>query len=104
MSIPAQRPVAPVAPAPDNLGPLPPGWQMSKTDNERVFFIDHINKVTTWVSMHSNRGECDASSIAVHQKTDPRTGRPSSQSSAQQDGNKNGPLPVSDASVVLREL
>jgi hypothetical protein len=34
----------------DNLGPLPPGWQMSRTDNERSFFIDHINKRTTWVN------------------------------------------------------
>jgi len=33
----------------DDLGPLPPGWQMSKTENERMFFIDHINKRTTWV-------------------------------------------------------
>jgi hypothetical protein len=35
--------------ATDDLGPLPPGWQMSRTDNDRVFFIDHINKRTTWV-------------------------------------------------------
>ena len=34
----------------DELGPLPPGWQMSKNDNERAFFIDHINKRTTWVN------------------------------------------------------
>lgn len=33
----------------DDLGPLPPGWQMSKNDNERTFFIDHLNKRTTWV-------------------------------------------------------
>ena len=33
----------------DGLGPLPPGWQMSKTDSDRVFFIDHIGKRTTWV-------------------------------------------------------
>lgn len=33
----------------DEFGPLPPGWQMSRNDNERVFFIDHINKRTTWV-------------------------------------------------------
>jgi hypothetical protein len=33
----------------DELGPLPPGWQMSKNENERMFFIDHINKRTTWV-------------------------------------------------------
>ena len=33
----------------DRLGSLPPGWQMSRADNERVFFIDHINKRTTWV-------------------------------------------------------
>jgi hypothetical protein len=33
----------------DELGPLPPGWQMSRTENDRLFFIDHINKRTTWV-------------------------------------------------------
>ncbi|CAF2013411.1 unnamed protein product [Rotaria magnacalcarata] len=57
----------------DDLGPLPPGWQMSKTDNDRSFFIDHINKRTTWV--------------------DPRTGKPSPLPSAQSELNPNGPLP-----------
>jgi len=33
----------------DELGPLPPGWQMSKTEAGRPFFIDHINKRTSWV-------------------------------------------------------
>jgi hypothetical protein len=33
----------------DELGTLPSGWQMSKTENDRLFFIDHINKRTTWV-------------------------------------------------------
>ena len=33
----------------DGFGPLPPGWQMSKNESGRVFFIDHINKRTTWV-------------------------------------------------------
>lgn len=33
----------------DDLGPLPPGWQQSRTENDRLFFIDHINKRTTWV-------------------------------------------------------
>jgi uncharacterized protein YbdZ (MbtH family) len=28
---------------------VPAGWQMSKTENERLFFIDHVNKRTTWV-------------------------------------------------------
>ncbi|CAF0944386.1 unnamed protein product [Adineta ricciae] len=57
----------------DGLGPLPPGWQMSKTDNDRQFFIDHINKRTTWV--------------------DPRTGKPSPQPATQREVNQNGPLP-----------
>jgi hypothetical protein len=39
----------------DEFGPLPPGWQMSKTDSERAFFIDHINKRTTWVREKRNR-------------------------------------------------
>lgn len=36
----------------DDLGALPPGWQMSRTENERLFFIDHINKRTTWVKLN----------------------------------------------------
>ncbi len=35
--------------ATDELGPLSPGWQMLRTDNDCVFFIDHINKRTTWI-------------------------------------------------------
>jgi E3 ubiquitin-protein ligase NEDD4 len=57
----------------DDLGPLPPGWQMSKADNERPFFIDHINKRTTWI--------------------DPRTGKPSPQPAAQRELNQSGALP-----------
>ncbi|CAF2997816.1 unnamed protein product [Rotaria sp. Silwood2] len=57
----------------DDLGPLPPGWQMSKTENERAFFIDHINKRTTWI--------------------DPRTGKPSPIPSTQRELNPNAPLP-----------
>jgi E3 ubiquitin-protein ligase NEDD4 len=48
---------------------------MSKTDNDRVFFIDHINKRTTWI--------------------DPRTGKSSPLPAAQRELNQNGPLPVS---------
>lgn len=40
---------AAAASVPDELGPLPPGWQQSRTENDRLFFIDHINKKTTWV-------------------------------------------------------
>ncbi len=58
----------------DELGPLPAGWQMSRTENERAFFIDHINKRTTWV--------------------DPRTGKPSVIPAAQRELTQNGPLPV----------
>lgn len=33
----------------DNLGPLPPGWEMSKNETGRIFFIDHAHKRTSWV-------------------------------------------------------
>lgn len=33
----------------DDVGSLPAGWQMSKTEHGRLFFIDHISKRTTWV-------------------------------------------------------
>lgn len=58
----------------DELGPLPAGWQMSRTENDRLFFIDHINKQTTWI--------------------DPRTGKPSTVPAAQRELSENGPLPV----------
>ena len=40
----------------DELGPLPSGWQMSKTESDRSFFIDHINKRTTWVRIENMQG------------------------------------------------
>jgi hypothetical protein len=46
---------ATAANVPDELGPLPAGWQMSRTENERAFFIDHINKRTTWVRKRKYR-------------------------------------------------
>jgi hypothetical protein len=48
----------------DGLGPLPSGWQMSKTENGRFFFIDHINKRTTWVKIFNrHRSKWNASSL-----------------------------------------
>jgi len=52
--------------------PLPPGWDFSRSDKGRLFFIDHVNKQTTWI--------------------DPRTGKPSPQPDYK--GNIIGPLPV----------
>lgn len=76
----------------DDLGPLPPGWQMSKNDNERTFFIDHLNKRTTWV------GNAEALSfiwlLLFFLQVDPRTGKPSPIPSAQNDSNQTAPLPV----------
>jgi hypothetical protein len=78
--------------ATDDLGPLPPGWQMSKTDNERPFFIDHINKRTTWVKKR-NKIIKDFIWFCLI-KIDPRTGKPSPQPAAQRELNQNGALPV----------
>ncbi len=52
--------------------PLPPGWDFSRSDKGRIFFIDHVNKQTTWI--------------------DPRTGKPSPQPDYK--GNIIGPLPA----------
>lgn len=32
----------------DQLGPMPEGWAMSIDQNGDPYFIDHINKTTTW--------------------------------------------------------
>ena len=69
------------APKPLNTEGLPLGWTMQVAPNGRVFFIDHIQKITTWV--------------------DPRNFRPSplpSQSGQSNDPNRRhhddlGPLP-----------
>lgn len=77
----------------DGNGPLPPGWQMSKNEVGRVFFIDHINKRTTWVCY---RIFCKRK--IKHKKIclqiDPRTGKTTVSPSAQNDLSENGPLPV----------
>lgn len=52
---------------------LPPGWDFSYSDKGRMFFIDHINKTTTWI--------------------DPRTGKPSPQPNLDFES-RIGPLPV----------
>lgn len=33
---------------PVNTGPLPPGWEQRVDQNGRVYFVDHIEKRTTW--------------------------------------------------------
>ncbi|CAF0837973.1 unnamed protein product [Didymodactylos carnosus] len=47
-------PMAAHATALDDI-PLPAGWQMSRSENERVFFIDHINRRTTWIDPRTNK-------------------------------------------------
>uniref|UniRef100_A0AAG5CX39 E3 ubiquitin-protein ligase n=1 Tax=Anopheles atroparvus TaxID=41427 RepID=A0AAG5CX39_ANOAO len=48
-------PVSPAEPAPaspsnaPNAAGLPPGWAVQVASNGRLFFIDHINKTTSWV-------------------------------------------------------
>ncbi|CAM4742945.1 unnamed protein product [Rotaria magnacalcarata] len=58
----------------DELGRLAPNWQMSTADNGRVFYIDHVNKRTTWI--------------------DPRTGKPTLLPALQTELSQNGPLPA----------
>ncbi|CAF1517784.1 unnamed protein product [Rotaria magnacalcarata] len=58
----------------DELGRLAPNWQMFTADNGRVFYIDHVNKRTTWI--------------------DPRTGKPTLLPAVQTELSQNGPLPA----------
>ena len=43
------------APKPLNTEGLPTGWTMQVAPNGRVFFIDHIQKITTWVDPRNFR-------------------------------------------------
>lgn len=60
-----------VRPRPNEIA-LPPGWDYSYSDKGRMFFIDHVNKTTTWI--------------------DPRTGKPSPQPTLDFES-RIGPLP-----------
>ncbi|XP_064614999.1 transcriptional coactivator YAP1-like isoform X2 [Liolophura sinensis] len=31
-----------------NLGPLPPGWEQATTPNDEVYFINHLDRTTSW--------------------------------------------------------
>lgn len=35
-------------PSPHNLGPLPPGWEMLKSQTGQHYFVDHNNRKTQW--------------------------------------------------------
>lgn len=37
------------------LGPLPPGWSQQVAQTGRLFFIDHNNRITTWVDPRTNK-------------------------------------------------
>ncbi|XP_030641880.1 itchy E3 ubiquitin protein ligase b [Chanos chanos] len=50
--LPARQPIS-VAPNPNrhsviNAGPLPPGWEQRVDQNGRTYFVDHVEKRTTW--------------------------------------------------------
>uniref|UniRef100_A0A9J8D2R7 E3 ubiquitin-protein ligase n=1 Tax=Cyprinus carpio carpio TaxID=630221 RepID=A0A9J8D2R7_CYPCA len=46
-SAPRTSPTPPRAPLISN-GPLPPGWEQRVDHNDRVYYVDHIEKRTTW--------------------------------------------------------
>ena len=45
---------------------LPNGWTMQVAPNGRVFFIDHINKKTTWVDPRNSRPSPLPSQVIHH--------------------------------------
>ncbi|KAK7469288.1 hypothetical protein VKT23_003772 [Stygiomarasmius scandens] len=45
---PTNTTTAPAANINSNLGPLPSGWEMRLTSTNRVYFVDHNTKTTTW--------------------------------------------------------
>ena len=65
---------------------------MSTADNGRIFFIDHVNKRTTWV--RKTRKNHRILFIRIYFKIDPRTGKPTLLPVVQKELSQNGPLPV----------
>ncbi|KAJ1554915.1 hypothetical protein HK405_003736 [Cladochytrium tenue] len=49
MAAPAQAPLARLMQQTNQMfGPLPSGWEMRISNNNRVYFMDHNSKITTW--------------------------------------------------------
>ena len=41
-------PAVAIPPSSQNLGPLPPGWEQGVTPEGDIYYINHIEKTTSW--------------------------------------------------------
>uniref|UniRef100_A0A8C7AX66 E3 ubiquitin-protein ligase SMURF1 n=1 Tax=Neovison vison TaxID=452646 RepID=A0A8C7AX66_NEOVI len=53
----------------DELGPLPPGWEVRSTVSGRIYFVDHNNRTTQFTDprLHHIMNDLDASVVSSHQ-------------------------------------
>ncbi|KAK7926144.1 hypothetical protein WMY93_008454 [Mugilogobius chulae] len=70
-------------------GPLPEGWEKAVTGDGEVYYIDHINKITTWVDPRLAKMNPGLLSLAIHQRQENERLRCKQQATSQESGVRN---------------
>ncbi|XP_021194055.1 WW domain-containing transcription regulator protein 1 isoform X5 [Helicoverpa armigera] len=55
---------------PDDLGPLPPGWEQARTPEGQIYYLNHITKTTTWDDPRKTLAAQSVAGSVQHQSTD----------------------------------
>ncbi|XP_060808023.1 transcriptional coactivator YAP1 isoform X2 [Amyelois transitella] len=66
-----QRSYDVVSHIPDDLGPLPPGWEQARTPEGQIYYLNHITKTTTWDDPRKTLAAQNvASAVQQHQSSE----------------------------------
>ncbi|XP_059050882.1 WW domain-containing transcription regulator protein 1-like isoform X3 [Achroia grisella] len=55
---------------PDELGPLPPGWEQARTPEGQVYYLNHLTKTTTWDDPRKTLAAQTVTSSVQHQSAE----------------------------------
>ncbi|XP_075973883.1 transcriptional coactivator yki isoform X3 [Anticarsia gemmatalis] len=55
---------------PDDLGPLPPGWEQARTPEGQIYYLNHITKTTTWDDPRKTLAAQSVANAVQHQSSE----------------------------------
>ncbi|CAB3240836.1 unnamed protein product [Arctia plantaginis] len=55
---------------PDDLGPLPPGWEQARTPEGQIYYLNHITKTTTWDDPRKTLAAQSVTNAVQHQSSE----------------------------------
>ncbi|XP_053613725.1 transcriptional coactivator yorkie isoform X3 [Plodia interpunctella] len=65
-----QRSYDVVSHIPDDLGPLPPGWEQARTPEGQIYYLNHITKTTTWDDPRKTLAAQTVAAVQQHQSSE----------------------------------